>query len=378
MHEHAYACLLRDLTIHAKTDPPNMSDLAASGVRIDAVWVSNGKPNRSEETALVALLRAIEGSGALAGAAAEAALSYRSAWGLLRRWERRLGQPLVIKERGRGTQLAPLGTRLLELDAEVRKRLQPHLREANERIASGLREVRQLRTPCLAISASDDPALSRLAELMPSAGCALEIETRGSFESLSWFSQGRCDMAGFHVPQGEVGRPIWERYRKFLKARRHVLIRFVSRTQGLMVKAGNPKRLRSIHDLSRRGVRFLNRQSGAGTRLLLDLMLRRTGIDPVAIAGYGDVQHTHSAVSAMIASGEADVGLGIESAARRFGLEFIPLLEEDYLLATHRERLDDAAVQTLLEILRGKKFRRMVASLPGYDPAASGDLIPVA
>lgn len=359
------------------TDPPNMSATALCGLRIDASWVSDGAGHRSEEAALLSLLRAVEGSGALSGAAAEAGLSYRNAWGLLLRWERRLGQPLVVKERGRGTQLAPLGSRLLELDAEVLRRLGPHLAKANERIAAGLQGVQQRRMPSLTVLASDDLALSRLAEILPSAGCALEIETRGSFESLSWFGQGRCEMAGFHVPQGEVGLPIWERYRKFVKPQRHVLIHFVRRTQGLMVKPGNPKRLHTIRDLSRRGVRYLNRQSGAGTRLLLDLMLRHTGIDPASISGYGDVQHTHSAVSAMIASGEADVGLGIESAARRFGLEFVPLLDEDYLLATHRERLNDAAVHTLLEVLRGKKFRRMVASLPGYDPATSGDLISV-
>jgi molybdate-binding protein len=103
-------------------------------------------------------------------------------------------------------------------------------------------------------------------------------------------------------------------------------------------------------------VRFLNRQSGAGTRLLLDWMLRENGIAARSIAGYGDVELTHSAVAAMIASGHADAGLGVEAAARQFDLGFVPLLKEDYFLVTRRELLRQPALESLLDPAEGKRL----------------------
>jgi len=154
------------------------------------------------------------------------------------------------------------------------------------------------------------------------------------------------------------------------------LIRLAKRTQGIMVAPGNPKKLRGIRDLAKPNVRFLNRQSGAGTRLLFDWLLRENGIAARTIAGYGDVELTHSAVAAMIASGHADAGLGVEAAARQFNLDFVPLLKEDYFLVTRRELLRQPALESLLALLKGNAFRRAVRALPGYDAAGCGTETP--
>jgi molybdate-binding protein len=140
----------------------------------------------------------------------------------------------------------------------------------------------------------------------------------------------------------------------------------------MLVKAGNPKRLRSIRDLTKPKIRFLNRQAGAGTRLLFDWLLRQDGIAAHDVAGYKDVEMTHSAVAAMIASGHADVGLGVEAAARHFGLDFLPLLKEDYYFVTRRSLLRQASVGALVAVLESDEFKREVNRLPGYDASLSG------
>ncbi len=326
---------------------------------------------------LLALLGHIQGTGSIASAARVAGISYRNAWGLLTRWEERFGHPLLSSERGRGTRLTSLGARLVEADATIRAELAPQLAAAAEQMAQALCESVEPAPTLLRIHASHDLALALLPELMARRGHAVDLQFHGSLESLASLAGNRCEVAGFHCPEGPIGAIMWEQYRRFLKPRQHALLRLARRTQGMMVKPGNPKRLRGIRDLSKRGVRFLNRQSGAGTRLLLDWLLRENGVASGEIAGYGNVELTHSAVAAMIASGHADAGLGVEAAARQFGLGFVPLVREHYFLATRRRLLRHPAMKTLLDALAGDEFRRAVDALPGYDAGGSGSEEPV-
>ncbi len=122
----------------------------------------------------------------------------------------------------------------------------------------------------------------------------------------------------------------------WLKPDTHCLIHLAVRSQGLFVRMGNPLGVHAMEDLMRREVRFVNRQVGSGTRLLLDLILAARGIDPARIEGYNNGEFTHAAVAAYIGSGMADVGFGVETAARRFGLEFVPVLKERYFFAIEK------------------------------------------
>ena len=346
------------------------------GLSLACNWTFGIAPAQPEEARLLGLLERIRRTGSIASAAREAGISYRNAWGMLARWEANFGHPLLIPARGLGTRLTPFATRLLDLDAQVREMLAPQLAAAAEQMARGLAEAATPARAVPRIHASHDLARALLPARMAKQGQPVDLQFHGSLESLASFAEGRCEIAGFHCPEGAVGTTLWQQYKPLLRPRQQVLIRLAKRTQGIMVAPGNPKKLRGVRDLTKPNVRFLNRQSGAGTRLLLDWLLRENGIAARTIAGYGDVELTHSAVAAMIASGHADAGLGVEAAARQFDLGFVPLLKEDYFLVTRRELLRQPALESLLTLLKGNAFRRAVRVLPGYDSAGSGSESP--
>jgi molybdate-binding protein len=177
------------------------------------------------------------------------------------------------------------------------------------------------------------------------------------------------------LPIGEFRASCAEIYRPWLDAGRHRLIHLTRRTQGLFLPKGNPKGIRGLHDLARDDIRFVNRQPGSGTRMLLDLALRQIGVDPTTINGYATAELTHSAIAAFVASGMADLGFGVQPAAQQFALDFIPVIDEDYLFACDRDKLDDARLGGVLEILRSDAFRDSVTHLEGYDPAFCGQLL---
>lgn len=364
------------ITIDNIVGGTNMSSDSIKGLSLACSWVFGGNPMQPEEARLLGLLERIGRTGSIASAAREAGISYRNAWGMLARWEANFGHPLLIPARGLGTRLTPFAIRLLDLDAQIREMLAPQLAAAAEQMARGLAEAATPARAVPRIHASHDLALALLPARMAKQGQPVDLQFHGSLESLASFAEGRCEIAGFHCPEGAVGATLWQQYKPYLRPRQQVLIRLAKRTQGIMVAPGNPKKLRGIRDLTKPNVRFLNRQSGAGTRLLLDWLLRENGIAARTIAGYGDVELTHSAVAAMIASGHADAGLGVEAAARQFDLGFVPLLKEDYFLVTRRELLRQPALESLLALLKGSAFRRAVRALPGYDAAGCGTETP--
>jgi putative molybdopterin biosynthesis protein len=137
----------------------------------------------------------------------------------------------------------------------------------------------------------------------------------------------------------------------------------------------NPREIRRVADLTKPGVRFINRQRGAGTRLLLDFLLQREGIDPASIQGYDREEYTHMAVAANVKSGTADVGLGILAAARALGLDFIPLTPERYDLVVPQATFEDQRFQELLEVIRSPEFHTAAEALGGYDLKDCGQIL---
>jgi molybdate-binding protein len=152
----------------------------------------------------------------------------------------------------------------------------------------------------------------------------------------------------------------------------HRLVHVAVRTQGLFAAPGNPKRVLGLADLRREELRFVNRPEGSGTRMLTDLLLAREGIAPAQVRGYDSAEFTHAAVAAFIASGMADVGVGVQTAARRFGLHFIPLVRERYFLAFDRAGAQQSPMPQVLELLSSPAYRAAVAALPGYDAGETG------
>jgi len=216
---------------------------------------------------------------------------------------------------------------------------------------------------------SDDPVLNLLLRLANEQHTTVRCSSNpaGSIAGLIALREQRADLAGVHlldVDSGEYNVPF---VKHVLPEEPIVLIHLAQREQGLMLAPGNPKEIRHLRDLARRGVRLVNRQRGAGTRLLLHHRLRRARIDPQSISGYMHEVPTHNAVAAAVSAGVADVGPGIRAVAQAWGLEFIPLGHERYDLAVPRAVFTSKRLQPLLEIMHQDAFRKATASFSGYD-----------
>ena len=154
-----------------------------------------------------------------------------------------------------------------------------------------------------------------------------------------------------------------------------VLLRLVDREQGIIVAPGNPLHITGISDLAREGVRFVNRQRGSGTRVLLDYKLACLGLAPASISGYRDEEYTHMNVAAAVLSGRADAGLAVRAAANALGLPFVPVGVEEYDLVIPRRFYQGAAMQALLDVIRGPEFLRAVTEMGGYSTEKTGQVI---
>ena len=194
----------------------------------------------------------------------------------------------------------------------------------------------------------------------------------GSLGGLVALRDGLCHIAGSHLLDPATGEYTLPYVDRVLRGRDVGVVRLVHRDQGLIVAPGNPLGLRGIEDLARPGVRYVNRQRGAGTRVLLDQELRARGIGADAIDGYAREEPTHLAVAAAVAAGRGDAGLGIMAAARAFGLGFLPVTREPYDLVVNRPDAESPRLAPLWALLQSGPFRAAVARLGGYGTEEMG------
>jgi putative molybdopterin biosynthesis protein len=220
----------------------------------------------------------------------------------------------------------------------------------------------QVRYAC---AASHDLLLEQLPAFTRTHGVDLDIAFRGSDEAIAALVAGRAALAGFHVPvDGSIARR--EAMAPLAAIGDVAVLRMFRRTQGLIVARHGRRRIARLADLAQRGVRFVNRQRGSGTRRLLDTLLASHGIAPARIDGYAREEFTHAAVAATVAAGDADAGFGIAAAADRFSLGFVPIAQEWYCLALRRDQFDGRAEQGLVATLRSAAWRKRVEETPGY------------
>ena len=318
-------------------------------------------PPHPVDARVLPLLRAIRRLGSLSAAARDERVPYRTAWAVLEATERALGTTLARLERGRGAKLTAFAERWLAQDdlagAAVASQAEPIALEVS-RAASVLR-----------VAASHDIALAQLRDRWRTQhGVALSFH--GSAESLDLYLTGAADIAGFHyaIVSPDASEPLLAR----LVPERDALLRFIVRSQGLIVPRGNPHRVRTLRDVADRSLSIVNRQPGSGTRLLLDRLLAAERIVPAALRGYADEEFTHAAVAATVAAGKADVAFGIEAAASQFGLSFVPLVRERYRFACPRRALDSVPVAAFRALLASPATRAVVKPLPGYRLDAPG------
>lgn len=345
-------------------------------VRINPHWeITRGDGKPLDTAVLLSLLRAIDETGSIARAAQAVGLSYRYAWGLLREAEDLFGYSLMQTGRGRGTQLSPLAEKLIWADRRVAARLSPTLDSLASELETELGKTLGAAPAMIRLDASHGFAVAAFLKQATESGLPIDLRYRNSTDAVAALSRGESDLAGFHVPVGEFEAQSAERYGKWLDAKSHKLISLALRTQGLFVNPGNPLGIKGLEDLARADVRFVNRQAGSGTRMLLELMLPKFDISASMINGYENTEFTHSAVAAFIASGMADVGFGVQTAAERFKLDFIPLARERYFFAVSAEALEQAKMRQVIDVVRSKNFRDAVQQLAGYDADDTGAIL---
>jgi len=343
-------------------------------VKLDIQWAIGPDQAETLDPLVFRLLGAVERGQSLRSAAAGCDASYRHAWGLMRHWEGRLGSPLLELERGRGASLSPLGRALLWSQRRAEARLRPALDNLAAEVENELGALTAQSTP-LRLVASHDLAIEALRErFAASSERAFSVLYRGSLDAVRQLAAGHCDLAGYHIPDlPDCGR-IEADFSRLLPGNEFQSIRFVDRSQGLMLPFGNPFGVRTLRDLAGNRLRFLNRQVGSGTRLLFDELLARVDLQPGDIRGYQAEEFTHLAVAAMVASGAADAGFGVRAAAERFGLDFVPMVREHYLLAFRKSERESGWLKALLALLHDDlDLRAAIGAMPGYDCSGMGE-----
>lgn len=346
-------------------------------VSITPVWTIQSADGTALPARLIELLVQVSETGSLLHAARALGMSYRRAWDLVRLGEQLFQAELLVMARGKGSTLTELGARIVWADKRIHARLRPALDTLSSELAEELRGALSESRSSLRIQASHGFAVELLIERLAREGLALAFSYASSSAAAAALRDGDCDIAGFHLPIGPMEALALEHYRPWLQGQDLALVDVATRRQGLMVRPGNPKELYALADLARPQVRLINRQPGSGTRLLLEGLLKAQGIAPTRIAGFEQGEYTHAAVAAYVASGMADVGFGLEPPARHFKLDFVPIATERYFLLCRQEAMQTPAFQQVLAALRDPAFRASLASLPGYDPSASGTVSPL-
>lgn len=310
------------------------------GESVDLSWVAG-------------LLRGVQDGRSLQSAAEIMDMSYRTLWNRLKAAEKALDCRLLMSVKGHGSTLTTAASTLLEIVDEVEKEFKSVSKEQEKRLQARLEYLNDDDHKKWLLCASNDPILEDAVNDLN----AFELRTMGSGQSLERLLSADADLAGFHVPDDDSITAVRQR----LASEGVQAYPVMRRTQGLIVAKGNPLGIKHLKDLARPEVRFINRQRGAGTRLLLDKLLDAQGVAAQKIKGYQREEFTHTAIATAILADTADVGVGLKSVAIEYGLGFIPLGDETYFLAMSPQMIKRSAVSELI-----RKIRAAAGSKPGY------------
>ena len=264
--------------------------------------------------------------------------------------------------RADGIVILPVGVQGLEAGAKVKVRL--------------YRKPHELEQTLFAIG-SHDMTLDLLAQFLAQHNRRLVSANVGSLGGLVALRRGEAHFAGAHLLDPASGEYNVKYIREYLPGIPVRLITWVHREQGLLVPRGNPKGISGLKDIAREDVAYVNRQRGAGTRVLLDFELQKLGIKPHQVHGYDQEEYTHLAVAAAVASGRADCGLAVTASASALDLDFIPLFHERYDLVIPEEHLKNHLLDPLFALMDDADFRKAVATLPGYSIREMGQVVAV-
>jgi putative molybdopterin biosynthesis protein len=263
--------------------------------------------------------------------------------------------------RADGITIIPAGVQGLEAGEKVRVRM--------------YRPPAVIRETIFAVG-SHDPSLDLAGQFLPAKKRRMVSMNVGSLGGLLALRNRETHLAGCHLLDPQSGGYNIAYIHEYLPPELKIkMMAWARRSQGLMVIPGNPKGITELEDLARGDVRFLNRQRGSGTRVLLDYHLKLLGLAPESIRGYGQEEYTHMSVAAGVLSGRADAGLGVTAAADALGLDFIPLFDEEYDLVIPEDVYDSELLAPFLEIVHAPEFTRAAKTLRGYDFSDAGKIL---
>ncbi len=247
--------------------------------------------------------------------------------------------------------------------------------EAGDRVPVNLYRSREELENTIFCIGSHDLTLDLLAEFLSQHHRRFISANVGSQGGLVALYRKEAHLAGSHLLDSQTGEYNISYIRQYMPEIPVKLVALVKREQGLLVRRGNPKKIRTLRDLERPDVQFVNRQRGAGTRVLFDYHLNLSGISSESIQGYNQEEYTHLSVAAAISSMRADCGLGIAAAAQALDLDFIPLFQERYDLVIPKEYAEGELLAPLFDVIRDREFQEAVTALKGYDVSVMGKVI---
>jgi len=286
----------------------------------------------------------------------------------------RVGDHYVGLPLGRG---AGMMTTLTKAQAVTRIPAEAEGIEAGKEVAAELFvDVTDLERTLVAVG-SHDNTLDILADMLMRRDEPVRLASShvGSMGGLTALKSGAALLAGSHLFDPETGDFNFPFLNKYLPDMDLVAVNLALRHQGFIIAPGNPKGIRGVADLARPEVRFVNRQKGAGTRILFDHHLRQAGVDPGRVTGYGHEEFTHMAVAVNVQTGAADCGMGVYAAARALSLDFLPVARERYDLIIPRTFLDDPKIQAILAVIATPEFTTRVEALGGYETQLTGRIM---
>ena len=320
---------------------------------------SSGKTHSSTDLSSIAiLLREVQRGKTIQSAAEALDVSYRTLWNQLKVAEKALGTPLLLSTKGHGSKLSPAAESFLNSVAEMERRFDRVSQDEVRRLSGELSSLINPRPVRWVFCSSSDPLIEQVID-----GFAhIDYQTMGSGQALERLLSGDADIAGFHLPDQDSLVQV----QAHLKSAGMMAYPVMRRMQGLMVETGNPLRVKKLVDLARPEVRFINRQKGAGTRLLLDTLMEKEGIRSDRIRGYRHEEFTHTAVATAIVAGTADAALGLKYIAAQFRLGFVPLEEETFYLAMTTKVHASKPIQKFIQSVQA-----LAAKQVGYQAATA-------
>jgi molybdate transport repressor ModE-like protein len=298
------------------------------------------------------ILQRVAQGHTLTYAANDLNISYRTLWNELKEAEKKLNCKLLDRIRGHGSKVTANGQLLIN-SLEKLNQLSTQMQELADIISNQLTIHKKIAPTQFIFCCSSDPLIEQICPQF----VEVELQTMGSGNALTHLIEGKAQIAGFHISDRQEMNGVGEH----IKLHGLELMPLMQRVQGLIVGKGNPLRITTVRDLARPEVRFINRQKGAGTRLLLDRLLTKEGLKAKQIRGYDQEEFTHNAIATSILAGQTDAGIGLQYVAKKFNLDFIPLKIETFYLAMKSELIEHEKI-----IVLTKNIRNLSKKTPGY------------